>query len=579
MKRLLLVLLGLALVPGWLWAQIPKDADIRAILSESYVSDDMLLNADKDANNWLHYGRDYATTRYSPLTQVNRGTVKDLVAKWSFSFGVLEGQDSQAVAHNGEIFVTTSFNRVFKLDGRSGKVMWSYIRNLPSDVYPYLCCDVVNRGVALYHDKAYLGTLDAHVVALNRQNGEVVWDTTTEDYKSAFSLTVMPMALRGKIIVGTAGAEYGVRGWIMALDADTGKQVWKTYTIAGPDGPIMAATGKPYPDWQKQWGGDSWKTGGGSGWVTGAYDAELNNLYWPVGNPGPDFNGAARPGDNLFSNTTLVMDPDTGHVKFWFQYTPHDNWDYDGVNEVVLADVAGKKVWLHGDRNGHVYSIDRTNGKCVWVKALAQINWVKSWGDNCRPIVDPRYDPEANGFDKVTTNIHPSLDGGKEWHPVAYSPKTKMVYVPSYNFGMDLQPLNQKWERGQWYLGAQVIRITDGNGALRAHDAATGELKWQNIHRTPMTSGVLATAGGLVFYGDPEGVFHGANDETGEELWSFQTGTGIHGNPTTFTVDGEQRVAVVVGPGGGGLWPLHYGKWLKNNTKGGALFVFGLHGK
>jgi alcohol dehydrogenase (cytochrome c) len=404
------------------------------------------------------------------------------------------------------------------------------------------------------------------VVALNRQTGEVVWDTTTEDYKGSFSLTGMPMALRGKIIVGTSGAEYGVRGWIMALDADTGKQVWKTYTTAGPDDPNG-----------KTWSGDSWKLGGGSGWITGSYDPELNILYWPVGNPGPDFDGAVRLGDNLYTNTTLFLDPDTGAIKKWIQYTPHDVWDYDGVNEVALADIDGRKVFLHGDRNGLLYSVDRGTAQCIWAVPLAEINWMTGMGSNCRPIVNPVYDPEYQGYDKVTTNIHPSLDGGKEWHPVAYSPKTKLVYVPTYNFGMDLQPLKQQWERGQWYLGALVIRITDGNGALKAYDAATGRLVWNNVYKVPMTSGVLATAGGLVFYGEPTGVFHAVDDMTGAELWSFQTGSGIHGNPTTWAIDGQQYVGIVYGAGGGGLWPLHYGKWLKTNNKGGGLFVFGLH--
>jgi alcohol dehydrogenase (cytochrome c) len=302
----------------------------------------------------------------------------------------------------------------------------------------------------------------------------------------------------------------------------------------------------------------------------------LHAIFVPTGNPGPDFDGEARPGDNLFSNSTMVLNPDTGHLKYWFQYTPHDNWDYDGVNEVILADIAGKKVWLHGDRNGHLYSIDRTNGKCVWVVEIAEINWASGFDSNCRPIVNPAMDPEHNGRDVVTVGIHPSLDGGKEWHPMSYSPRSNLIFVPTYNFGMDLQPLDQQWERGQWYLGAQVIRITDGNGSLRAHDATTGELVWENVSQYPGTSATMSTAGGLVFWGDPTGMFRAANDETGEELWAFQTGTGIHGSPTTWSINGTQYVGAVVGAGGGGLWPLHYGEWLKNNTKGGALFVFSL---
>jgi alcohol dehydrogenase (cytochrome c) len=536
---------------------------LEAIQKPNYVTDDMLLNADKDPNNWLLYGRDYATTRFSPLTQINTGNIKKLVPKWNLSFGILEGQDSQAVTYNGIVYVTSSFNRVWALDGQTGKVIWKYERELPGDIQPQLCCDVVNRGVALYKDKAYLATLDAHVVALNNMTGKVIWDRQVGDYTYAESLTLMPMALHGKIIVGSSGAEYGVRGWITALDADSGELVWKTYTIP--------AAGEPGAE---TWGGESYKYGGGSAWITGSYDPELNILYWPVGNPGPDFNRHVRPGDNLYTNTTLALDPDTGKMKFYFQYTPNDPYDYDGVNEVVLVDLDGKKVWLHGDRNGHLYSIDRTNGKCNWVVPLGRVNWVKSWGENCRPIFNwPEKDVV---YDKVTTDIAPTLDGGKEWHPVAYSHRTKMVYVPVYDFSMDLQAKKMDWKRGEWYLAAKVIRLNPGSGAIKAFDAGTGKLVWTRPQPTPATSGILATGGGLVFFGDPEGMFSAVKDDTGETLWQYNVGTGIHGNPTSFTAGGKQYVAIVVGPGGGGLWPVYFKEWFKNQSKGGGLFVFGL---
>lgn len=561
---LVALLISVALsLPASVRAQIPGLEVIEAVQRPEYVTDDMLLNADKDPNNWLLYGRDYASTRYSPLTQINKSNVKKLVPKWSLSFGALEGQDSQVVAYNGRCYVTSSFNKVFAVDCETGKVFWKYERELPADLYPHLCCDVVNRGVALYHDKVYLATLDAHLVALDNATGKVVWDKPMGDYKYSESLTLMPMALRGKIIVGTSGAEYGVRGWIAAVDAETGEQVWKTYTIP--------AAGEPGSE---TWGGESWKYGGGSAWITGSYDPELNNLYWPVGNPGPDFDRHVRPGDNLYTNSTLVLDPDTGKIKMYFQYTPNDPYDYDGVNEVVLADVGGKKVWLHADRNGHFYSVDRTTAKCNYVVPLGRVNWVKKFGENCKPEMNwPEKDVV---YDKVTKDIAPTLDGGKEWHPITYSPKTGMAYVPTYNFSMDLQAMKMDWKRGEWYLGAKVIRLNPGNGALKAFDAATGQLKWMRADSTPSTSGVLATAGGLVFYGNPQGMFMALDDTTGEMLWSFNVGTGIHGNPTTFTVNGKQFVAIVVGPGGGGLWPLHYKEWMKTQSKGGAVFVFGL---
>ncbi|MBL28876.1 MAG: quinonprotein alcohol dehydrogenase [Rhodospirillaceae bacterium] len=530
----------------------------------NYVTDDMLLNADKDPANWLHYGRDYETTRYALQTQINPDTVKNLVPKWTLSFGTLDGQDSQAVVVNGTVYVTSSYNRVFSVDGRTGEINWKYERELPADVFPQLCCDVVNRGVAPYKDKVYLATLDAHLVALKNNTGEVVWDQQVGDYTGSETFTIMPMALNNKIIVGTAGAEYGVRGWIEARDADTGERVWRTYTIP--------AEGEPNAD---TWAGESYKYGGGSAWITGSYDKDLGLLYWPVGNPGPDFDRHVREGDNLYSNSTLILDPDTGEIKNWFQYTPNDPYDYDGVNEVVLADVDGKKVWLHGDRNGHLYSINREDATCNWVVPLGEVNWAKGFGENCRPIMNwPEKDVV---YDQVTRNIKPSLDGGKEWHPVAYSKRTQMVYVPTYNFSMDLQAKKMEWKRGEWYLGAKVINFNPGNGAIKAFDAATGDLVWTRPQMAPATSGMLATAGGLVFYGDPEGYFHAVRDDTGESLWSYNTGTGIHGNPTSFSIGGDQYIGIVVGAGGGGIWPLTFGDWLQTHTKGGALFVFGLH--
>jgi alcohol dehydrogenase (cytochrome c) len=564
------VVSALAVASSGAWATGLEEAEAR--LYANYVTDDMLLNADKDASNWLLYGRDYQTTRYSPLTQVNQSNIKQLKPVWNMSFGVLDGQDSQAVVVNGTIYVTSSYNKVWAVEAASGKVIWKYERELPGDVFPKLCCDVVNRGVAVYKNKVYLATLDAHIVALDNATGKVVWDKKMGDYTYAETFTIMPMALRNKIIFGTAGAEYGVRGWIAAVDADTGAPVWKTYTIPGP--------GEPG---NETWAGESWKYGGGSAWITGSYDKETNTLYWPVGNPGPDFDRHVRLGDNLFTNSNLAMDPDTGKIKSYFNYTPNDPYDYDGVNEMILVDLGGKKMWIHASRNGHIYGIDRVNTvktkygnehKCLWVTAMQRVNWTKpiTTGNNCKPIYNwPEKDVV---YDKVTTDIAPSLDGGKEWHPAAYSHRTKMVYVPVYDFAMDLQAKKMEWKRGEWYLGAKVLNFNAGAGHVKAFDAATGKLVWSKSQSYPATGGMLATGGGLVFYGDPEGYFNAVNDETGEHLWSFQVGSGIYGNPTTFTANGKQYVAIVYGAGGGGIWPLHYGEWYKKQSKGGGLMVF-----
>ena len=546
-------------------------------LYPNYVTNDMLMNADVDSQNWLHYGKDYQMTRYSQLSQINRDNVKSLTPAWNLSFGILEGQDSQAVAVNGTLYVTTSFNRVMAVNGATGDIIWKYERELPGDVFPKLCCDVVNRGVAVYKNKVYLATLDAHIVALDNQTGEVVWDKKAGDYTYAETFTVMPLVVNNKVVFGTAGAEYGVRGWLAAIDADTGAPAWKTYTIPGP--------GEPGND---TWGGDSWKYGGGSTWITGSYDKETNQLFWPVGNPGPDFDRHVRPGDNLFSNSAIVVNADSGKIEQYFQYTPNDPYDYDGVNENVQIDLGGKKIFVHGDRNGYLYGIDRRNTiktaagnqmKCVWATQMNDINWTKQHidpnVDNCRPIFN--YPEMDVVYDRVTQNIAPSLDGGKEWHPLSVSLRTKMAYVPIYNFTMDLQAKKMEWKRGEWYLGAKVITFNAGAGLIKAFDAATGKLAWTKSQSWPATSGLLTTAGGLAFYGDPEGRFNAVNDETGEHLWSFNVGTGIHGNPTTYTVEGKQYVAIVYGAGGGGIWPLYYANFLKTHTKGGGLMVFGVN--
>ena len=550
---------------------------LESSLYPNYVTDDMLMNADVDSQNWLHYGKDYQMTRYSQLSQINRDNVKSLTPAWNLSFGILEGQDSQAVAVNGTLYVTTSFNRVMAVNGATGDIMWKYERELPGDVFPKLCCDVVNRGVAVYKNKVYLATLDAHVVALDNQTGDVVWDKKIGDYTYAETFTIMPLAVNGKIVFGTAGAEYGVRGWLAAIDADTGAPAWKTYTIPGP--------GEPGND---TWGGDSWKYGGGSTWITGSYDKETNQLFWPVGNPGPDFDRHVRPGDNLFSNSTLVVDADSGKIDRYFQYTPNDPYDYDGVNENVQIDLGGKKLFVHGDRNGHIYGIDRRNTVktasgnemvCLWATVMNDVNWVKEpigpENGNCRPVFN--YPEMDVVYDRVTQNIAPSLDGGKEWHPLSVSLRTKMAYVPIYNFTMDLQAKKMEWKRGEWYLGAKVITFNAGAGLIKAFDVATGKLAWTKSQSWPATSGLLSTAGGLAFYGDPEGRFNAVNDETGEHLWSFNVGTGIHGNPTTYTMEGKQYVAIVYGAGGGGIWPLYYANFLKTHTKGGGLMVFSVN--
>ncbi|MEQ8428062.1 MAG: PQQ-dependent dehydrogenase, methanol/ethanol family [Gammaproteobacteria bacterium] len=532
------------------------------------VTDDMLLNADKDPNNWLHYGRDYEQTRFSPLRQINKENIGDMVPKWNLSFGVIGAQTSQVTAVNGRLYVTSSHNKLFALDGTTGDIIWKYERALPGDLGPKLCCGSVNRGVSVYKDKVFMATLDTHAMAFDNNTGEVIWEKKLGDYKTGQILTTMPTIIQGLVIIGNSGGDLGANaGTVYALDPETGDEVWRTYTVP------MSADEKI----AKTWAGESWKLAGGTPWLPPGYDKETGYILMGVGNPVPDFDGAVREGDNLYTASSIAIDPANGEIKGHFQYTPHDVWDYDGTNETILiTDKEGRKVWLHADRNGHLYSIDRKTFKCNWVKAMQRVNWVSSFGKNCRPNVNPDKKPTRG---KITTDIAPTLGGGKEWHPATYSKRTGYIYVPGIDMSMDIAAKEQEFQPGQWWLGTSVIRLNPGAGYVKAFDGTTGDLVWMRSQNTPATGGMLSTGGGLVFNGDAEGFFRAMDDETGETLWEYNVGSGVHSNPTTYMVGDTQYVAILVGPGGGSLWPLVYGEFFKTNNKGGSLYVFALHKK
>ncbi len=559
-----------ALVPFLLSTQV-YSLGVDELAGKHYgymVTDDMLLNADKDPNNWLHYNRDYEGTRYSPLTQINQDNISDLVPKWNLSFGTIGAQDSQVVAVNGRLYVTSSQNKLFALDGKTGEIIWKYERALPGNLGPKLCCGSVNRGAAVYGNKVYMATLDTHMVALDNATGEIVWEKKLGDYMTGEILTSMPMIINGMVVIGNSGGDLGANpGTIYALNAETGDLIWKTHTVP--------MTGKEKI--AKTWAGDSWKLAGGTPWLPPTFDKETGYILYGVGNPVPDFDGEAREGDNLYTGSTIAVDPADGTIKGHFQYTPHDTWDYDGTNEaIVITDKKGRKVWLHADRNGHLYSINRDTFACNWVKAMQRVNWVTSFGKNCRPNVNPAKRPTRG---KETIDIAPTLGGGKEWHPASYSKRTGYVYVPGIDMSMDIAAKEQEFAPGQWWLGTSVLRLHPGAGFVKAFDGTTGDLVWMRSQNVPATGGMLSTGGGLVFNGDAEGTFRAMNDETGETVWEYNVGSGVHSNPTTYMVGDTQYVAILVGPGGGSLWPLVYGEFFKTNNKGGALYVFALHKK
>jgi alcohol dehydrogenase (cytochrome c) len=536
------------------------------------VTDEMLLNAGNDANNWIMAPRDYSSTRHSPLAQVDTGNVRRLVPVWTFSFGVLDAQNTTPLVLDGVMYVTSSHGRIFAVDARSGAMKWQYAHAMPDDIGKMLCCDLGNRGAALYKDKVYYTTPDAHVIALDRETGKVAWDVVIGDYKKAYTMTVAPLVVKGKVVVGMSGAEYPTRLYIEALDAESGAQMWRRYTIPGPGEPGHDTWGNTDPD--------IWKYGGGSAWITGSYDPTLDILYWSTGNPNPDWDGAGRVGDNLYTNSTLALNPDTGAIKFHYQYTPWDVWDFDGVNETILADLGGKRVWLHGDRNGLLYQVDRTNGKLVWGKEISKVNWMTGFTPEGRPIIAQDKVPT---YTKKAMNVCPASEGGKWWNPMAYNPDLKMVFVPSREICVDI--LAGKGERveGKYNLGIAEADWMKGYGQLVGFDALTGEKAWTVKAPSPFTSGVLTTGGGLVFAGTPEGEFNAYEAKSGKRLWSYQTGSGIVGSPMSFSIDGRQYIAVPSGWGGWTGWATWGGKGgaphLKDNRKGGYVTVFALFDK
>ena len=536
------------------------------VAAQSIVTDESLLTAPMDSNNWLMAGRDYSSTRFSPLRKITTENVKRLVPKWSFSLGTLDAQNTTPLAKDGVIYVTAAHSHIYAVDALTGRMIWKYAHPVAEGVGRVLCCDAGNRGAALYRDKVYFATLDAHVVALEAATGKVAWNTTLADWSKAYTMTVAPLVVKGKVIVGMSGAEYPTRLFIEALDAQTGQQVWRRYTIPAP--------GEPGAE---SWGpADMAKFGGASAWITGSYDPESDTLFWGTGNPNPDWDGVDRPGDNLYSNSTLALNPDTGEIKFHFQYTPHDVWDFDGVNEAILADVGGRRVWLHGDRNGFLYSIDRTNGKFIYGSPISKVNWATGFTPGGRPIVNPEKVPT---YQYEAKDICPASEGGKWWNPMSYNPQKGLVFVPSREICTDIKSAKDERVEGKPHWGIGSIKWNQGYGQLVAFDAATGQKKWVVKAPSPFMSGVLSTGGGLVFAGTPEGEFKAYHADTGEELWSYQTGSGIVGSPIAFTVDSKEYIAVPSGFGGWTGWATIGGggaPHLKDNRKGGMLFVFGL---
>lgn len=565
------------------------NSDVKTKASYSPVTYSEILNDEKTTGDILTYGMGQKGQRYSPLTQVNKDTIKDLVPVWNFSFGgeKQRGQESQPIVKDGVMYVTASYSRVFAIDIASGEELWQYDAKLPDAILP--CCDVINRGVAIIDDVVIFGTLDAKLVALNRKTGKVVWKKRIAKYKEGYSITAAPQIVKGKVITGVAGGEFGIVGKVEARDPKTGKLIWSRPTVEGHMGYLNGKeNGITGGEAGKTWPGDLWKSGGAATWLGGTYDPETNLIYIGTGNPAP-WNSHLRPGDNLYSSSRLALDPDTGKIVWHFQSTPHDGWDFDGVNELISFDYKDKngktvKAAATADRNGFFYVLNRENGKFITANPfVSNITWAKGIDKNGRPLYIEEGrpgNPESASKGKSVFAV-PAFLGAKNWMPMAYSKKTKNFYVPSNEWGMDIWNQPVSYKKGAAYLGAGfTIRpiFKDHIGSLKAIEPLTGKIKWEYKNPAPLWGGVLTTAGGLVFAGTPEGKFLAFDDETGKILYKFQVGSGIVGSPVTWEQDGEQYISIVSGWGGAvPLWGGEVAKQIKNINQGGTVHVFKLH--
>jgi alcohol dehydrogenase (cytochrome c) len=491
-----------------------------------------------DGSRWLTFGGNYSNHRHSPLTQITPANVNRLVPQWTFQTGTLGNFETTSLFRDNVLYVTGPQNVAWALDARTGRQIWRYRRELPPNLTA--CCGLVNRGFGVLGDKLFMVTLDAHLIALDMKTGAIVWDTTMQDYTTGYASTIAPIVVKDKVIVGVAGGEFGIRGFIDAYEAQTGKRAWRFYTIPGP--------GEPG---HETWAGDSWKIGGSGVWVTGAYDPEQNLVFYGTGNPGPDYHSESREGDNLYSTSLVALDADTGKIRWHYQFTPHDVHDWDSTEVPILADItiAGqpRKVVMFANRNGFYYTLDRTTGKVIAAKPFVTTTWAKEIGRDGRPIELPGHTPDEKGSVSC-----PDITGGTNFWPPTFDPSTRTFFVNAREACMTFYAWKPEYKAGDRFTGGAGQRgLVSGEqayGALRAIDPATGDRKWEFRYLTPSTSGLLTTASGLIFSGDAEGNLLALDSRDGKLLWRYQMGASMHGtSPTTFMVDGRQHILVPAG--------------------------------
>ncbi|GGW61975.1 quinoprotein ethanol dehydrogenase [Vreelandella hamiltonii] len=579
----------------------------------SQVTWDDILNDHDNTETVLMYGMGVKAQRYSPLDQINADNVEMLSPAWSHSFGdeMQRGQESQALIHEGVIYVTGSYSRIFAIDARTGQRLWSYNHRLPSDIRP--CCDVVNRGAAIYGDKVFFGTLDAGIVALNKDTGDVVWRERFGDHRSGYTMTGAPTIVKDQetgrvmLIHGSSGNEFGIVGKLYARDVETGEEIWMRPFVEGHVGRLNGEESTPTGDASApSWPDDpdsetgkvqAWSQGGGAPWQSASFDPDTNTIIIGAGNPAP-WNGWARTSedgdpsdyDSLYTSGQLGVDPSTGEVKWFYQHTPNDTWDYSGNNEIVLfeyEDENGEMVnaGAHADRNGFFYITDRTNGELINAFPFVDnITWATHIDlETGRPVEVEGQRParlKEGETRSEAVEVSPPFLGGKNWNPMAYSQDTGLFYVPGNHWKEDYWTEEVDYVEGAAYLGMgfRIKRMYDDHvGILRAVDPITGEFAWEHKEPMPLWAGVLATHGNLVFTGTGDGYFKAFHAETGEELWKFQVGTGIISPPITWEMDGEQYIGVTAGYGGAvPLWGGDMAELTRPIAQGGSFWVFKL---
>ncbi|MXW34898.1 MAG: PQQ-dependent dehydrogenase, methanol/ethanol family [Acidobacteria bacterium] len=531
MKRLATVSALIALVaPAAATAQEDAGPSLRPVTWER------LLNAADEPENWLMYSGTLDSKRYSRLDQIHNRNVGNLELKWAYQIPEIDRAETTPLVVDGVMFVTEAPSNVVALDAATGRQYWRYNHDLPDDLR--ICCGRNNRGVAILGETLFMSTLDAHIVAIDARTGNVVWDTETAPHTSGYSKTAAPLIVKDQVITGIAGGEYGIRGFLDSYDPASGVRNWRTYTIPGPDEPG-----------NQTWLGESWRTGGSPTWITGAYDPDLDLIYWGTGNPGPDWNGEVRLGDNLYSDSVLALNGDGGNLEWYFQFTPHDIHDWDAIQVPILADILYegemRKAMLWANRNAFYYTLDRETGEFLVGKPYALQTWAEGLDENGRPIRVPNMEPSVEG-----TLVSPTIGGGTNWWSPTFSPRTGLLYVNAFDGEQIFFIREEEYVEGEQYLGGggeSAGPIDNYHSAVRAINPATGDVQWEYPIAPRSTSGLMSTAGDIVFGGTVDGYFFAIDAVSGEELWYMTVGARVHSAPISYAVDGEQYVSIAAG--------------------------------